>query len=53
LSSENALVTVTSLFSKLLTETPNGFAKLYFSPVNHHGTLARKERVTTSFKTGK
>jgi len=52
-SSENALVAVTGLSSKLLTETPNSFAKLYFSPANHCGTLARKERVMTLFKTGK
>jgi len=52
-SSGNALVVVTGLSSKLLTEIPNSFAKLCFSPVNHHGTLARKERVMTLFETGK
>ena len=53
LSSGNTLVAVTGLSSKLLTETPNGFAKLYFSLTNHCGTLARKKRVTTLFETGK
>jgi len=53
LSSENTLVAVTGLSSKLLTEIPNSFAKLCFSPANHCGTLARKESVTTLFETGK
>jgi len=52
-SSGNTLVAVTGLSSKLLPETPNSFTKLYFFPVNHHGTLARKERVMTLFETGK